>query len=596
MPTPPQDQWWAEGWEQAVHEYGPKLVRLTDGLTGAAQRLGEAPTHPRESISAGMGTGFRPVRALLEAGYTPDDLLTAAIGPAVSAPRESAHPVRLRVDPTKLAHELIEKVGLELCQRHFALPMRYEPDGSLVVALRENKPLTALASKELQEAAGATAIIPAYAPATGIAAAFTLLETSQDLPTAGEESAEASSDLLAEAVSIYTQLTEADSRDPQSVADGNFLKALLETAIAWESADIHLHTEVDTKTGKPKFLSRMDRQGHIVPFKTDTFDLGQRVMARIRAISQMPHDRVRPQDANLGLMQPGTGLRFDLRISAVPLVDECEMMTLRLLPLERPHMDSLTTLFPPDEMPVASGLLREAINQPDGLIVITGRTGDGKSTTLAAMLAEIADPSRKIVTAEDPVEYRIAHANQVQVSKAQSFDFVQALRAFLRSAPDVIMIGEIRDEETAEAALRAAETGHLVCSTLHVKDAASALTRLRGLGIETEQIASSLSLIVSQRLVRTVCSNCKGSGLDKGKNCGICQGNGWGGRTAVIEMLKVGERLLELLSRDIPPTPAQIRELQEVKFSDHCKVLLDEQRTTKEEIVRVFGTSIDLSD
>lgn len=579
--------WWEAWWDHAVASFGSSVVRLADELRPAARQLHETPSFPREAIGGGFAAGFRPVRALLVAGFSVDDVKAAAA--AATKPSVVAMPRKVSIDPTRLDKKLINRVGIELCQRHFALPHRIDlRTKQLVVVVTEERPLVRLALNEfhdqIDEVEGARVEIADY---KDVAASFEFLTATEDDP----EEAEDQEATLSDAAKTYSDLTGTD--DPETAPEGQFLKALLSVAFAWNSADVHLHTEVNASTGLRQFVARMDWLGELVIYDTMDARRGDRIMARIRALSEMGHDTVRPQDANLAIVEPNGNARYDLRISAVPLVDGCQMMTMRLLPLKRPDLSSLDKLFPPEEMPEASRLLREAINQPDGLILVTGRTGDGKSTTLAAMISEIADHTRKIVTAEDPVEYRIPSANQVQVSTARQFGFGDALRAFLRSAPDVIMVGEIRDEDTAEAAVRAAETGHLVCSTLHVKDAASAITRLRGLAVDVDQIASSLTLVVSQRLVRTLCKACNGTALDaEGEECRNCHGSKWGSRAAVVEALTVTDDLVALLAQPVPPTPTQIRALQPVTFADHAKVLLEAGRTTPDEIKRVFGTDL----
>jgi len=263
---------------------------------------------------------------------------------------------------------------------------------------------------------------------------------------------------------------------------------------------------------------------------------------------------------------------------------------------------SLSRLFDVNVMREPYDLLWRAARQTDGLVLVTGRTGSGKSTTLAAVLNEVVAHStetapdgsthitKKIVPAESPVEYRIPGVDQVAVSTASGgrFGFLDALEAFLRSAPNVIMIGEIRDDKTAAAAVRAAETGHLVMSTLHAKDAASTLSRLRGLGIDADAFASSVSMIVAQRLLRTICPECR-QDPELAKDCDHCYRSGWAGRAAVIEVLEVTEDLLAALTKKRLPQPAEIREMQQVTFARHAQALVAAGKTTQAEVEASLG-------
>jgi len=216
----------------------------------------------------------------------------------------------------------------------------------------------------------------------------------------------------------------------------------------------------------------------------------------------------------------------------------------------------------------AIGLFRSAISKPHGMILVTGPTGSGKTTTLYAALSELNKIATNISTAEDPVEYNLVGINQLQVHEDIGLNFAAALRAFLRQDPDVIMVGEIRDFETAEIAVKAALTGHLVLSTVHTNDAPSTINRLLNMGIEPFLIASSVNLIMAQRLARVVCPKCREPhdvpasvmaelGVDpeqakdivayRGKGCPHCGGTGFRGRTALYEMMGMTDQLRELI-------------------------------------------------
>ncbi len=209
---------------------------------------------------------------------------------------------------------------------------------------------------------------------------------------------------------------------------------------------------------------------------------------------------------------------------------------------------------------------RELIDRPHGIVLVTGPTGSGKTTTLYAALAEIVNPELKILTVEDPIEYYLDGINQVQVLPKVGLTFARAMRSFLRHDPDVILVGEVRDLETAETAINASLTGHLVFSTLHTNDSVSATTRLLDMGVEPFLISSSVEAVLAQRLVRTICKNCKeeyipehpetfprdfeyqpGEKLWRGRGCRECANTGYAGRRALFELLVLNDELREMI-------------------------------------------------
>ena len=255
-------------------------------------------------------------------------------------------------------------------------------------------------------------------------------------------------------------------------------------------------------------------------------------------------------------------------------------------------------------------LFREAIHKPYGMILVTGPTGSGKTTTLYSALMELNKEDVNISTAEDPVEYNIEGINQVHIREDVGLTFAAALRSFLRQDPDIILVGEIRDLETAEIAVKAALTGHLVLSTLHTNDSASTITRLVDMGVEPFLVSTSLLLIVAQRLARKICNNCKEEirvdrralltmgvkedELDefkvfKGRGCEFCNGTGYKGRVALYEVLAVTQEIKELINRG-----ANAIEIQELARKQGMNTLREsglikvkEGITTLEEVGRV---------
>ena len=269
------------------------------------------------------------------------------------------------------------------------------------------------------------------------------------------------------------------------------------------------------------------------------------------------------QDGRIKL-KSARGQELDIRVSVLPTLFG-EKVVMRLLDKSNLQLDMSKLGF--DEQNLKD--FKEAMYKPYGMILITGPTGSGKSTTLYSALSDLNKPDVNISTAEDPVEYSIMGINQVQVKDEIGLNFASCLRSFLRQDPDIIMVGEIRDLETAQISVKAALTGHLVLSTLHANDAPSTVDRLINMGLESFLLTSAINLIVAQRLVRKICANCKSPaevspeallnvGVDpaelaggfpafRGKGCPVCSQTGYKGRVAIYEVMPMHEALKEMI-------------------------------------------------
>ncbi len=347
---------------------------------------------------------------------------------------------------------------------------------------------------------------------------------------------------------------------------------VLMTAIENRAADIHIEPyEKDTRV-----RYRIDGILHEVDKPPKR--LHKAVVQRIKILSNMNiTEKRRPQDGRIRLKYKGRPI--DFRVSVVPTMFG-EKVAIRILDREAISFD-LGALGFNDEM---KKVIRRNIHKPHGIILVTGPTGSGKTTTLYAMLDEINDVGINITTAEDPIEYTIEGINQLQVRESIGLTFASALRAYLRQDPNVIMVGEIRDKETAEIAIRASLTGHLVLSTMHTNGAAATVTRIVNMGIEPFLVASTLNLVISQRLIRKICKNCKyeveidpnvlkaasidpdslkGIKFYKGRGCKVCMNTGYKGMVGIFEILqvtsKIREAILERKSTD---------ELQEIAVKE----------------------------
>ena len=328
------------------------------------------------------------------------------------------------------------------------------------------------------------------------------------------------------------------------------------------------------------------------------------LVSRVKIMANLDiAERRRPQDGRINLKFRGR--EIDLRVSILPAIFG-EKVVMRILDKEKSLIPLEKLGFSEESLTIFKSL----ITQPYGMILITGPTGSGKSTTLYAVLRILNSPKVNILTAEDPVEYQLDGITQVQVNPKIGLTFANALRSFLRQDPDIILVGEIRDRETAQIAMEAALTGHLVFSTLHTNDSFSAPTRLIDMGIEPYLIASALIGVTAQRLVRKICNNCKTEvkpsryileqlGIEdentvfyKGKGCPICNNTGYKGRIAVQEVLKIDDNIRDMILKRASST-----EIKEYAVKNGTKTLLhdalDKARkgiTSLEEVLRVIST------
>ncbi len=377
----------------------------------------------------------------------------------------------------------------------------------------------------------------------------------------------------------------------------SFVNQTLIKAVNLSASDIHIEPYENTS------IVRLRLDGILHEYTRIPLSLHEQVVSRIKVLANLNvAERRVPQDGKIAVR---VGKRhLDIRVSVVPTVFG-ERAVLRLLE-KGGKLLRLEDLGLWEEDLIK---LRRLAQKPYGIVLATGPTGAGKSTTLYAMILEIKSPKRNIITIEDPPEYQIEGVSQIQVNPKVGLTFAVGLRAILRQDPDVIMVGEIRDSETAEIAVQSALTGHLVLSTLHTNDAPSAITRLFDLGIEPFLIASALEGVIAQRLVRRICPHCKESykpteeelselGLSgeytfyRGRGCEHCMGTGYRGRTGIYEVLEVDEEV----KKHILKTQDAV-ELRNFAKSKGFKSMLEDGIrkvlagiTTSEEVLRAVKT------
>ncbi|PIE27973.1 MAG: general secretion pathway protein GspE [Micrococcales bacterium] len=485
--------------------------------------------------------------------------------------------------------EMIRALPQKVSERHSLLMI--DREGSTVVVTSAD-PTNVLALDDVKLHTGATDLIVCVSTASQIkdhmARAFSL-----GADTAGVESMVKD---MGEEDDSNENLVGAASEDDAPIV--KLVNRILADAVRLRCSDIHVETQRDVL----RVRYRVD--GILRDVMKAPKRAAGAVISRIKIVSGLDiAERRIPQDGRSRIIVGGSAI--DCRVSTLPALHG-EKVVIRLLTRgdDVPSLESLG--FEPAQLEV----FRRSLGVPQGLVLITGPTGSGKTNTLYAGIHEISDPEKNIITLEDPVEVQLPGITQVQVNVKAGMTFERGLRSVLRQDPDIVLVGEVRDKETAELALKASITGHLVLTTLHTNSAVAALTRLVDMGAEPFLVASSLTCAIAQRLVRTPCENCAEGyipderildrlGLTiedildatplKGRGCDECGGTGYRGRTAVYEVLEVDRPLREILMKDPSETAisaqAKSAGMQTLRQSALTKAMRGD--TTFEEALRV---------
>jgi type IV pilus assembly protein PilB len=504
----------------AVHGAGPRIGELL--VAAGVLRAGDV-----DAVLAGRSPDERFGDAVLRLGLAAEDAVADAIATQLRLPR-------VHVGDLVPPAAAVELVPSWLAARHGVLPLRVEDD-ELVVATDDPSDVTAL--DDVRMVSGVRVVRPEVAGTNALALARRRVYRDRVAGTEPTDAAGGRGD---------PSSSGADPDEEGSVA--SLVDALLAEAVGSRGSDLHLAPDDDglrVRVRVDGLLRDVDR----VPVH-----LAAQVTSRVKILAQLDIAEKRlPQDGRARVEIGGAPV--DLRVSTMPTLDG-ESVVVRLLP----QGDARLRL---DELGLDADVrqrLRDALARPQGLVLVTGPTGSGKTSTLYAALSAASEPSRNVLTLEDPVEYRLPGANQTQIDPAIGLTFARGLRHVLRQDPDVVLVGEIRDAESAQLAVEAASTGHLVLATLHTNDAAACVARLIDLDVDRFLAASALELVVAQRLVRRVCESCaepdapdadvlrllrvpasalEGARPRQGRGCGRCAGTGEHGRLAVAEVLEV---------------------------------------------------------
>jgi type IV pilus assembly protein PilB len=518
---------------------------------------------------------------LLELGFVPEPVVKVAVESSRSAgkPPEALLLAQGAITEEQLARATAERYGLDhvdlavynvdlgaaalfpaaMARRYMAVPVGYVDSGTLLVAAAD--PANVLAVDDIQIATGLDCQI-AVAARGDVEGLLTRLGTLQS----------AAADAIITAEPAEEELELAPVADmqagPEDAPVVKLVYSILAQAVGEGASDIHLEPE----EGELRIRFRIDgvlKEAAHVPRRM----IGA-VISRLKIMSELDIAEKRvPQDGRVSVSVDER--RIDLRVTTLP-TQRGEGATIRILD----ESNSQRTL---DELGMdgsARARFEDAFRQSYGAVLVTGPTGSGKSTTLYAALGELNEVTKKIITIEDPVEYRIDGVNQINVNRKAGLDFATGLRSMLRADPDIVMVGEIRDAETARIAIEAALTGHMMLSTLHTNDAPGAIPRLNEMGIETFLTASAVDCVVAQRLARKLCPSCKRrtlisvealaeAGVRAGADvegyepvgCARCANTGYRGRVGVYSAMSMSERLKELtIQRAAEPEIAAVAE------------------------------------
>ncbi|HEY7585442.1 MAG TPA: type IV-A pilus assembly ATPase PilB [Candidatus Deferrimicrobiaceae bacterium] len=502
------------------------------------------PEQLRSALDTQKKTKERIGSVLVKSGFIKEQELLAFLGRQFNVPVVDLSKYEINAEVVRLLPE-------EMVQKNLALPIN-RVGAKLIVAVADPSNM---------------AIIDAIGFKTGYAVEL-VLASEKDITTAINKYFDQSMDFkdiiseLDEDLEVVREedfeATDQESRvdDAPVVKLANFV---LTDAIKRRASDIHIEPY------EKEFRVRYRVDGVLYEVMRPPLKLRNALSSRLKIMSSLDiAERRLPQDGRIKL-KVGKGREMDFRVSVLPTIYG-EKIVLRLLDKASLQLDMTKLGFEVESLKD----FQEAIHRPFGMILVTGPTGSGKTTTLYSALADLNKTTDNISTAEDPVEYNFAGINQVQIKEEIGLTFAAALRSFLRQDPDIIMVGEIRDYETAEIGVKAALTGHLVLSTLHTNDAPSTVTRLLNMGIEPFLVSSSLNLILAQRLARRICQNCKeelkippkalmDAGMkperlkfahpSRGKGCDDCNGTGFRGRVALYEVMPVKEDLKDLILR-----------------------------------------------
>ncbi len=500
--------------------------------------------------------------AVVELGYATEQSIAEALSSQLGFEY-------VNLTSVTIPENVLNLIGENVLRRHLMIPYAFNPNNmnQVLVAMADPMDMTAIDDFNIVTN---LQVVPAVATSNDILLAL-------DRYYGNTETMKAAQEYAKEREGIAAKLQEGDatSQDVQNSPVVQLVNSMVEQAARQRTSDIHIEAKEDSV----RVRFRID--GSLYEKFTYSIHLLPAIMARLKIISGMDiAEKRKPQDGRFSILVDK--VEFDIRVSVLPTVygEKCVMRLAKKKALTR---DKSELGFSPSELKDFDDILKN----PNGILLVTGPTGSGKSTTLYTALSELNKIDVNIVTVEDPVEANIDGINQVQVNVKADLTFANALRSILRQDPDIIMIGEIRDGETASIAVQASITGHLVVSTLHTNSAAGSINRLVNMGVEGYLLADSLVGIIAQRLVRRLCPHCKrphvltefekkmmkirpDANLEifEPVGCDHCDKTGYSGRIGIYEIMKITPHLKELISRN-----ATVSELKEAAMGEGMHTL-----------------------
>ncbi len=481
-------------------------------------------------------------RAVVQEGFAAEDRFLEALARTIDVPF-------LQLEKIEIESSVLERLPTKVVFQHNVIPISAE-NGVLQVATHD--PFDAELVDILRMVSGMRVRL-------GLSTTTDIAKAAKKFYGIGADTVEKMIEDDRIEVDVSESLLKSDLNQlDQEASIVKFVNQIIWEAYSERATDIHFEPMEE----RLRIRYRVDGLLHETPLPAQLSRFQAAIISRIKVMANMDISEKRlPQDGRIGLRIQGEDI--DIRVSTMPTVYG-ESVSLRLL-MRGKGLITLEELGLSDADVV---VMRKVINRPNGIVLVTGPTGSGKSTSLYAYLHEINSIDCRILTVEDPIEYEMAGINQVQLKEEIGLTFASALRTFLRQDPDIIMVGEVRDFETAEIAIRASLTGHLVFSTLHTNDAAGAVTRLIDMGVEPFLVASAVQAIVAQRLVRRLCADCRRiAKLDEallrsakfpmdrlaqhtvyeGGGCDKCRNSGFRGRTGIYEVLRLNEEIEPLI-------------------------------------------------
>ena len=544
----------------------------------------ESAAQARDAVHAG-----KPLDdALREAPGVSEDKILRSLAAYFEMPFIDLEKDGAKYNPTK---ELLGRFPVRILLDHRLMPLEEGPDG---VTILTHRLFDTSGLDELRMASGVE-LKPVLAPSTEIDRfAKKYLGVGADTLQSMGINAEDDVKVVEEQHDDDLDLTSA----AQDASIIKFVNQIMAEALEMRASDVHVEPFED----QLRVRYRVDGVLIEANIPSSVRKFHPAIVSRIKILSHLDIAEKRvPQDGRIRLRVAGR--EIDLRVSVIPMIHG-EAVVLRILD----RGDALLGLEHLGMSKRDNGVWNKVLDLPHGIVLVTGPTGSGKTTTLYAALSKINNTDLKIVTIEDPVEYQLKGINQIQVNVKAGLTFGAGLRAILRHDPDVCLIGEIRDKETADIAVQASLTGHLVFSTLHTNDAPGATTRLIDMGVEPYLVSSTVEMILAQRLVRLICKNCKTTmdpdqvqrlrdefgdvvpdELYVGKGCRNCQNSGYRGRQGVFEMMPVSDEIRSLITQR-----SSSREIRKIAVQQGMSSLRDdgwrligEGKTTVEEVLRL---------